>query len=199
MNRSVCVTRVRTMTRADAHQLLACTHDALRQILQNVFCVREYILFLFVLHAPYPYTAYKTSLHSRCLAADLAECVLYSGNTFCVSFTLSLHCLHGNNSERTLLSLSRPCLSPLFPPLVFPRAAQAANDVSRFRKLVERIPEMHNAQYYWVVQYNIIRTELRKVSSQLTATVNIAKHHFLEVADSIDSMRENVEAIHEGR
>ena len=29
--------------------------------------------------------------------------------------------------------------------------------------------------------------------------VNIAKHHFLEVADSIDSMRENVEAIHEGR
>ncbi len=49
------------------------------------------------------------------------------------------------------------------------------------------------------VQYNIIRTELRKVSSQLTATVNIAKHHFLEVADSIDSMRENVEAIHEGR
>lgn len=76
---------------------------------------------------------------------------------------------------------------------------EAANDVSRFRKLVERIPEMHNAQYYWVVQYNIIRTELRKVSSQLTATVNIAKHHFLEVADSIDSMRENVEAIHEGR
>ena len=48
-------------------------------------------------------------------------------------------------------------------------------------------------------QYNIIRTELRKVSSQLTTTVNIAKHHFLEVADSIDSMRENVEAIHEGR
>jgi hypothetical protein len=76
---------------------------------------------------------------------------------------------------------------------------EAANDVSRFRKLVERIPEMHNAEYYWVVQYNIIRTELRKVSSQLTATVNIAKHHFLEVADSIDSMRENVEAIHEGR
>ena len=29
---------------------------------------------------------------------------------------------------------------------------QAANDVSRFRKLVERIPEMHNAEYYWVVQ-----------------------------------------------
>lgn len=76
---------------------------------------------------------------------------------------------------------------------------EAANDVSRFRKLVERIPEMHNAAYYWVVQYNIIRTELRKVSSQLTATVNIAKHHFLEVADSIDEMRENVEAIHEGR
>ena len=50
-----------------------------------------------------------------------------------------------------------------------------------------------------VEQYNIIRTELRKVSSQLTATVNIAKHHFLEVADSIDEMRENVEAIHEGR
>jgi hypothetical protein len=42
--------------------------------------------------------------------------------------------------------------------------------VSRFRKLVERIPEMHNAQYYWVVQYNIIRTELRKVSAQLTTT-----------------------------
>ena len=29
---------------------------------------------------------------------------------------------------------------------------------------------MHNAQYYWVVQYNIIRTELRKVSAQLTTT-----------------------------
>ena len=42
--------------------------------------------------------------------------------------------------------------------------------MSRFRKLVERIPEMHNAQYYWVVQYNIIRTELRKVSAQLTTT-----------------------------
>jgi len=74
---------------------------------------------------------------------------------------------------------------------------QAATDVSRFRKLVERIPEMHNAQYYWVVQYNIIRTELRKVSSQLTTVVNIAKHHFLEVADSIDSMRLNMEAIHQ--
>ena len=99
------------------------------------------------------------------------------------------------------LSLSRS-LFPLYPlssPSLLSYAAQAANDVSRFRKLVERIPEMHNAQYYWVVQYNIIRTELRKVSSQLTATVNIAKHHFLEVADSIDSMRENVEAIHEGR
>eukprot|EP00285_Hemiselmis_virescens_P011525 CAMPEP_0173386296 /NCGR_PEP_ID=MMETSP1356-20130122/8893_1 /TAXON_ID=77927 ORGANISM="Hemiselmis virescens, Strain PCC157" /NCGR_SAMPLE_ID=MMETSP1356 /ASSEMBLY_ACC=CAM_ASM_000847 /LENGTH=245 /DNA_ID=CAMNT_0014342471 /DNA_START=21 /DNA_END=758 /DNA_ORIENTATION=- len=73
----------------------------------------------------------------------------------------------------------------------------AASDVSRFRKLVERIPEMHNAQFYWVVQYNVIRTELRKASSELTEVVNIAKHHFLEVADSIDSMRMNVEAIHE--
>lgn len=45
---------------------------------------------------------------------------------------------------------------------------EAATDVSRFRKLVERIPHMHNAQYYWVVQYNVIRTELRKASSQLT-------------------------------
>jgi hypothetical protein len=73
----------------------------------------------------------------------------------------------------------------------------AAADVSRFRKLVERIPEMHNAQFYWVVQYNVIRTELRKTSSELTEVVNIAKHHFLEVADSIDSMRMNVEAIHD--
>lgn len=40
----------------------------------------------------------------------------------------------------------------------------AAADVSRFRKLVERIPEMHNAQFYWVVQYDVIRTELRKVA-----------------------------------
>ena len=32
-----------------------------------------------------------------------------------------------------------------------------------------------------------------QVSSQLTSTVNIAKHHFLEVADSIDAMRLNVE------
>lgn len=61
---------------------------------------------------------------------------------------------------------------------------EAASDVSRFRKLVERIPEMHNAQFGWVVQYNLIRTQLRKVSSQLTATVNIAKHHFLEVRRS---------------
>lgn len=61
---------------------------------------------------------------------------------------------------------------------------EAASDVSRFRKLVERIPEMHNAQFGWVVQYNLIRTQLRKVSSQLTATVNIAKHHFLEVCRS---------------
>ena len=68
-------------------------------------------------------------------------------------------------------------------------------------------------RYYWVVQYNIIRTELRKTSSMLTTVrvsvppsleliacgqvVNIAKHHFLEVADSIDSMRMNVEAMHE--
>ena len=28
--------------------------------------------------------------------------------------------------------------------------SQAADDISRFRKLVERIPEMHNAQFYWV-------------------------------------------------
>ena len=32
-----------------------------------------------------------------------------------------------------------------------------------------------------IVQYNIIRTELRKISSQLTEVVNVAKHRFLEV------------------
>jgi len=76
---------------------------------------------------------------------------------------------------------------------------EAADDISRFRKLVERIPEMHNAQFYWIVQYNIIRTELRKISSQLTEVVNVAKHRFLEVADSIDSMRVNIETIHDDR
>jgi len=76
---------------------------------------------------------------------------------------------------------------------------EAADDISRFRKLVERIPEMHNAQFYWIVQYNIIRTELRKISSQLTEVVNVAKHRFLEVANSIDSMRVNIETIHDDR
>jgi hypothetical protein len=34
-----------------------------------------------------------------------------------------------------------------------------------------------------IVQYNIIRTELRKISSQLTEVVNVAKHRFLEVCE----------------